>query len=280
MRASRKISKPARRISAMGGKRHAVAEWAVTILMLLFGTTTVAQAFVIPTGSMQDTLLIGDHLLVDKLAYAPAGSLTKQLLPYQEPRHGDIIVFRYPPEISQTLVKRLIGVPGDRLKINRGVVYRNGIRINEPYVYHKYAYDPMLDSFPTACCRPVKETLALQAQREMLARNVGDGEVIVPANAYFAMGDNRDNSSDSRFWGFVPRENIIGKPFLIYWSYRASTEDLTGESMGSMLTHFVDLGAHFFTRTRWERTFQLVRGFPDSELPSGPLPVNPGLPNP
>ena len=264
----------------MEPKRNTVAEWAVTILMLLFGTTTVAQAFVIPTGSMQDTLLIGDHLLVDKLAYAPAGSLTKHLLPYQDPRHGDIIVFRYPPEISQTLVKRLIGAPGDRLKIDRGVVYRNGIRLNEPYVYHKYAYDPMLDNFPTPCCRPVKEELALQAQREMLARNVIAGEVMVPANAYFAMGDDRDNSSDSRFWGSVPRENIIGKPFLIYWSYRASTDDLTGESAGSMLRHFVDLGEHFFTRTRWERTFKLVRGFPDSELPGEALPVNPGSSNP
>jgi len=264
----------------MAPRRNIIAEWAATILMLLFGTTTVAQAFVIPTGSMQDTLLIGDHLLVDKLAYAPAGSLAKHLLPYQDPKHGDIIVFRYPPEISQTLVKRLIGVPGDRLKIDRGVVYRNGVRLNEPYVYHKYAYDPRIDNFPTACCRPVKEEPALQAQREMLTRNVGAGEVIVPANVYFAMGDDRDNSSDSRFWGFVPRENIIGKPLLIYWSYRASTKDLTGESVGSMLTHFVDLGEHFFTRTRWERTFKLVRGFPDSDLRSEPLPINPGISNP
>lgn len=261
-------------------KRNSIAEWAVTILLLLFGTTTLAQAFVIPTGSMQDTLLIGDHLLVDKLAYAPAGPLSKHLLPYQEPKHGDIIVFRYPAEISQTLVKRLIGVPADRLKIEHGVVYRNGIRLNEPYAYHKYGYDPMLDNFPTSCCRPVKEELAQQAQREMLDRNVIAGEVIVPANKYFAMGDNRDNSSDSRFWGFVPRENIIGKPFLIYWSYRASTEDLAGESTDSVLRHFVDLGEHFFTRTRWERTFKLVRGVPDSELPAEPLPINPGSPNP
>jgi signal peptidase I len=104
--------------------------------------------------------------------------------------------------------------------------------------------------------------------------------VVVPANAYFAMGDNRDNSSDSRYWGFVPRENIVGKPFLIYWSYRASTEDLTGESAGSLLTHFVDLGEHFFTRTRWDRTFKLVRSVPDSELPAGPLPIKAGSPNP
>lgn len=280
MRASNKTSKSAKSNPPMERGRNTFAEWAVTIILLLFGTTTLAQAFVIPTGSMQDTLLIGDHLLVDKLAYAPSGPLTKHLLPYEEPKHGDIIVFRYPPEISQTLVKRLIGMPGDRLKIDRGVVYRNGIRINEPYVYHKYAYDPMFDNFPTPCCLPVKEASAQQAQQQMLERNVVAGEIVVPASAYFAMGDNRDNSSDSRFWGFVPRENIIGKPFLIYWSYRASTEDLTGESAGSMISHLVDLGEHFFTRTRWERTFKLVRGFPDSELPSAPLPLNPGSANP
>jgi signal peptidase I len=261
-------------------ERKSVAEWAVNILILLFGTTTLAQPFVIPTGSMQDTLLIGDHLLVDKLAYSPAGAVSKYLLPYQEPKHGDIIVFQYPADISQTLVKRLIGVPGDHLKIDHGVVYRNGIRLNEPYVYHKYAYDPAFDNFPNPCCRPVKEELAQEAQLKMLDRDVVAGEVVVPANMYFAMGDNRDNSSDSRYWGFVPRDNIVGKPFLIYWSYRASTEDLTGESVGSLVTHAVDLGEHFFTRTRWERTFKLVRGFPDSALPAEPLPVNSGLLNP
>ena len=260
--------------------RNGVAEWAVTILLLLFGTATLAQAFVIPTGSMQDTLLIGDHLLVDKLSYAPAGAFSRHLLPYEEPKHGDIIVFRYPADINETLVKRLIGVPGDRLRITNGVVYRNGIRLNEPYVYHKYAYDPTMDNFPTPCCRPVKEELAQEAQREMLSQDVVGGEVVVPAHMYFAMGDNRDNSSDSRYWGFVPRDNMVGKPFLIYWSYRTSTEDLVGESAGSMISHFIDLGEHFFTRTRWERTFKVIRGFPDSQLPSKPLPLNPGLPNP
>jgi signal peptidase I len=261
-------------------KRNGIAEWVVTILLLLFGTTTLCQAFVIPTGSMQDTLLVGDHLLVDKLAYSPSAPVSRYLLPYQEPQHGDVIVFRYPPDIRQTLVKRLIGMPGDHIRIANGVVYRNGIRLNEPYAYHKYAYDPALDDYPWQCCRPVKEEVALEAQRNMLAQNIILGEIVVPRNQYFAMGDNRDNSSDSRYWGFVPRGNIIGKPFLIYWSYRASTKDLTGESVVSILTHFIDLGQHFFTRTRWERTFKMVRGFSDSELPTQPLPINPGVPNP
>lgn len=261
-------------------KRNTLAEWAVTITLLLFGTTTLAQAFVIPTGSMQDTLLVGDHLLVDKLAYAPAGTISRHLLPYQDPKHGDIIVFRYPADLNVTLVKRLIGMPGDRLKIADGVVFRNGKRLNEPYTFHKYAYDPTQDNFPNPCCRMVKEEVALQSQKAMLEQNVVNGELVVPADRYFAMGDNRDNSSDSRYWGFVPRDNIIGKPFLIYWSYRASTEDLAGESAGSLLSHAVDLGEHFFTRTRWERTFKLVHGFPDSELRNEPLPVNPGSPNP
>ena len=106
-----------------------MAEWVVTILLLLFGTTTLVQAFVIPTGSMEDTLLIGDHLLVDKLAYAPAGSFSQHILPYEDPKHGDIIVFRYPADISQTFVKRVIGVPGDHIKLVNRTVYRNGVRL-------------------------------------------------------------------------------------------------------------------------------------------------------
>jgi len=260
--------------------RNSIAEWAATILLLLFGTATVAQPYVIPSGSMEDTLLVGDHLIVDKLAYAPTGSLSKHILPYQDPKHGGIIVFRYPPDLSQTLVKRLIGAPGDHLKITNGVVFRNGVRLNEPYVYHKYAYNPELDNFPNLCCKPVKEEQAVEFQRQMLDRNVSNGELIVPPDSYFAMGDNRDNSSDSRFWGFVPRQSIIGKPVFIYWSYRASTEELTGASAESVIAHFVDLGEHFFTRTRWSRTLHVIRGFPDSQLPAEPLPLNTGSPNP
>jgi signal peptidase I len=253
--------------------RNGIAEWTVTILLLLFGTTTLVQAFVIPTGSMEDTLLIGDHLLVDKLAYAPEGAISKYLLPYEQPKHGDIIVFRYPADISQTFVKRVIGVPGDHLKmVNRGL-YRNGVQLNEPYVYHKFPYDPYRDNFPGELSQ-FGDRLQDQLQRSMLEHHVVNGEVVVPPNSYFAMGDNRDNSLDSRYWGFVPRENIIGKPLLIYWSYEATTEDLAGSSVGSLVTHFIDLGQHFFTRTRWKRTLRIIRGFPDSELAKRQLPIN------
>src|ERR1700676_1361807 len=131
--------------------RGTIAEWAITILLLLFGTTTLVQAFVIPTGSMEDTLLIGDHLLVDKLAYAPSGKVSKFILPYEEPKHGDIIVFRYPVDISQTFVKRVIGVPGDHIKIVNQQIYRNGFKLTEPYVYHKNPYpDSYRDNFPSS----------------------------------------------------------------------------------------------------------------------------------
>jgi signal peptidase I len=113
--------------------RHWIAEWAVTILIFLFGTTTVLQAFVVPTGSMEGTMLIGDHLFVDRLSYAPSGTLGAHLLPYQDVKRGDIIVFRYPLDIRQNYVKRVIGVPGDRIRIVNKTVHLNGSPVNEPY---------------------------------------------------------------------------------------------------------------------------------------------------
>jgi signal peptidase I len=238
--------------------RGTVAEWTITILLLLFGTTTLVQAFVIPTGSMEDTLLIGDHLLVDKLAYAPAGSISKYILPYENPRDGDIIVFRYPVDISQTFVKRVVGSPGDHIKIIDQQVYRNGVKLIEPYVVHKNPYpDSFRDNFPNS---EANFTL-LDRGREMLANNVKNGEVVVPPNSYFAMGDNRDNSLDSRYWGFVPRQNIMGKPLIIYWSYDATTESLASSSINNLASHFLDLAEHFFTKTRWNRTFRLIHGY-------------------
>jgi signal peptidase I len=236
--------------------RGVIAEWTVTIILLLFGTTTLVQAFVIPTGSMEDTLLIGDHLLVDKLAYAPAGQLTKYLLPYEDVRRGDIIVFRYPMDIRQTFVKRVIGVPGDRIRLVNKRVFLNGHPLEEPYKYNKTEYiDSYRDNFPGE----PNVNLYPPAQ-EMLMTNVQNHEVVVPPNHYFAMGDNRDSSLDSRYWGFVPRENIIGKPLIIYWSYNASTEALSNPAIG--IDHLVDLVEHFFTKTRWRRTFRLIHGYP------------------
>src|SRR5689334_8371843 len=165
--------------------RNSIAEWAVTILLLLFGTTTLVQAFVIPTGSMEDTLLIGDHLLVDKLAYAPSGPASKYLLPYEQPKHGDIIVFRYPADTAHTFVKRVIGVPGDHLKMINRIVYRNGIRLNEPYVYHKFPYDPGRDNFPAepssfeAFQQTPEARLRSQLQRDMLENHVVNGEIVI-----------------------------------------------------------------------------------------------------
>jgi len=238
--------------------RGTIAEWTVTILLLLFGTTSLVQAFVIPTGSMQNNLLIGDHLLVDKLAYAPPGPISKHLLPYTEVKHGDIIVFRYPVDIKQTFVKRVVGIPGDRIRIDRKQVYRNGVALNEPYKYHEADFfDSFRDTFPSE-----PNTSVSKGAYDMLQHNVEGGEIVVPARSYFAMGDNRDSSLDSRYWGFVPRENIIGKPLIIYWSYDAPTSQLASADIN--LDHLKDLAVNFFGKTRWNRTFMIIRGHSDA----------------
>ena len=235
--------------------RNSLAEWTVTVILLLFGVTTLVQAYVIPTGSMEDTLLIGDHLLVDKLAYAPSGKFSRFVLPYESVLRGDIIVFRYPMDITSTYVKRVVGVPGDRIRLENKQLYRNGQKVSEPYVYHKTDYiDSYRDNFPGEPNLPISA-----AAQDMLENHVVNGEVVVPPNEFFAMGDNRDSSFDSRYWGFVPRENIIGKPLIIYWSYDAPTEALASSSIS--LDHALDLLQHFFTKTRWRRTLNLIRGY-------------------
>jgi len=235
--------------------RSTLAEWTITVLLLLFLTTTLVQAYVIPTGSMEDTLLIGDHLLVDKLAFAPAGPVSKYLLPYTDVKRGDIIVFRYPVDITQTFVKRCIGVPGDRIRVINKQVYLNNVRLDEPYTYHKSDYiDSYRDNFPGEPNVSVDRRAS-----DMLLNHVINGDVVVPPNSYFAMGDNRDSSLDSRYWGFVPRENIIGKPLVIYWSYDAPTDQLNTSSIS--VEHIVDLAQNFFTKTRWRRSFMLIHSY-------------------
>ncbi len=237
-------------------RRNAITEWVVTAILFLFLITTLMQGFVIPTVSMEDTLLRGDHLLVDKLAYGPSGIVSKYLLPYRDVKRGDIIVFRWPIDVRQNYVKRVIGIPGDHIRLVNKVLYLNGKPLREPYAVHKTIYvDSYRDNFPGEPNVRLPEP-ALQ----MLEHDVKNGELVVPPGVLFAMGDNRDNSSDSRYWGFVPRENIIGKPLLVWWSYDAPTDELADGNIG--LRHLNDLAHHFFTKTRWSRTCHLVRAYP------------------
>jgi signal peptidase I len=233
--------------------RGFIADWAVNLIVLLFGVTTIAQPFVIPSSSMEHNLLIGDHVIVDKMAYAPPGVIGKYLLPYTPVKHGDIIVFRYPIDLRENLVKRAIGLPGDRLRIVNKQVYLNGKALSERYKQHLTNFiAPYRDNFPGD---PVGQVY--DRALSMLRDNVAGGEVVVPPDCYFAMGDNRDVSLDSRYWGFVPRENIVGRPVLIYWSYDAPGEALLDGNIHP--DHMLDMALHFFSKTRWERTFQLIR---------------------
>jgi signal peptidase I len=243
--------------------RNFIHEWSLNILILLFGTTTLVQAFIVPTPSMDTTVMVGDHMLVDKLAYAPAGSFSRLFLPYADPKRGDIIVFRYPVDIRQNYVKRVIGLPGDHIRVVDKNVYVNGKALTEPYTQHvRSNIDSYSDNFPGDPSHVqfafMQDGPAMMHRAEEMLKHVENGELVVPPDSYFAMGDNRDNSLDSRFWGFVPRENIIGKPAIIFWSYDAPTEDLVGYTSN----HFIDLAKNFFSKTRWNRTFKLVRGYP------------------
>ena len=215
------------------------------------------QAFVIPTGSMEGTILIGDHMLVDRLAYSDSGVFGRALLPYREIQRGDIIVFPFPLDPAQSYVKRVIGIPGDRIHMEDGQVIRNGRRLIEPYTQQIGRWpDRYRDNFPQS----PPSTLPGPAV-EMVQRHQQNGEIVVPPGMLFAMGDNRQNSSDSRYWGFVPRSTVKGRPLLVYWSYDAPTEDL----LDWKVSHLVDVGLHFFTKTRWERTLSIPRSYKAEE---------------
>jgi signal peptidase I len=246
--------------------RGFIAEWAVTIVIYLFATTTLVQAYVIPTGSMEGNLRVGDHMLVDKVAYAKPGSISRHLMPYRDIQRGDIVAFLYPEDTSQTYVKRVIGLPGDRIRMDDKQVVRNGRRLIEPYTQHITSFiDLYRDDFPAA---PGAQTTP--RGREMLERHVSNGEVVVPPDTLFVMGDNRDNSADSRYWGFVPRDYVAGKPLLVYWSYDAATSEFETWNVA----HLLDVAEHFFTKTRWERTLliprsqQAIEGIQDNQARS------------
>ena len=225
-----------------------------TVVIAVFVITYVVQAFQSPSVSMENTLLIGDYLLVDKLCYGGSGSF---LVPYRPIRRGDIIVFHYPVNPSQHFVKRVIGVPGDRIHLVNKRVFVNGTPLPEPYVrYFKPERNFFRDDFPRLDVLDPGINADWWVQMPKL---VEDGQLIVPEGHYFAMGDNRDDSSDSRYWGFVPRENIVGRPLLIYWSIRNLDNDLPiPASVGDRLYHFAYAVTHFFQITRWDRTFRVV----------------------
>ena len=227
-----------------------------TIVIAVFLVTFLLQAFTIPSGSMEQTLLIGDYVLVDKFCYG-ATTRWNPFMPYRKIRRGDVIVFHYPVNPAQDFVKRVVAVPGDRLRLINKRVVINGAPVQEPYTQHiAQLRNFYRDDFP----QTDSPDYGVDAKwwKEM-PKLVEDRQLIIPEGNYFVMGDNRDDSQDSRYWGFVPRENIIGRPLLIYWSAGNMNNDLPGSpTVGDRLYHLAYAITHLFQITRWERTFRLV----------------------
>jgi signal peptidase I len=216
----------------------------IAVILALFIRTFVVQAFKIPTGSMENNLLIGDHLLVNKFVFGPSASgLEKALLPLGTIRRGDVVVFKYPEEPARDFIKRIIGLPGDTLQLRNKKVFVNDQPLDEPYVH--FLEPPRSGS-------GLSEVTSLDVRENF-------GPVTVPADHYFAMGDNRDNSADSRYWGFLPRDYVKGKALVIYWSYEAGREDYEETGAADTVKGLGSVFAHFFTRTRWDRMFHQIR---------------------
>ena len=212
----------------------------IAVILALFVRTWVVQAFKIPTGSMENNLLIGDHLLVNKFVFGPSQStLERKLLPMRDIRRGDIVVFKFPNQPDRDFIKRVIGLPGDTLELRSKKVILNGQALDEPYVH-------FLDT--------------ATGPQEVTSYDVREryGPVKVPDGHYFVMGDNRDNSEDSRYWGFLPRHFIKGKALMIYWSYESDRLDYVENGFWGRIKGLFSVVAHFFTRTRWERIFKQI----------------------
>ena len=248
---------------------EAVASICSVLVVGLFILTFLAQNRVIPSGSMENTLLVGDHLLVDQITLAPPTSWMP-LIRYREPRRGDIVVFTkpvYQPGIDATdangnpqytpLVKRLIGVPGDHIHLRNGIVFVNGVAQPVPPTQPAAdTFNRFLDDFPAV--RPTEASGATESWAVALPNYVQDGDLVVPPGMYFMMGDNRHNSLDSRFWGFVPRANIIGRPLFNYWSFKAADGQLEQTGFGHTVAWMGHVALHFFSDTRWNRTLKVM----------------------
>jgi signal peptidase I len=236
-----------------------VASLAELLVIVLFIMTFVLQNFEIPSGSMEDAMLIGDHLFVNREQFAPPTRWMGPLMPYRDPRQNDIVVFLSPEEKGLFVVKRIIGVPGDRIHLRDGDVYRNGEKLAEPYVEHKLNnYDPYRDNFPEL---PASGMYGVTSEdwRETMSSYVQGDDIVVPPNSYFAMGDNRDNSKDSRYWGFIPRQNVIGRPMFIYWSFITPPDQYMMREASDRLSFMAHIVLHFFDQTRWSRTLRIVK---------------------
>lgn len=241
---------------------HALASLLQTIVVALFVLTFLLQPFLIPSESMERTLLVGDFLLSNKQVYAPAGHIARWFLPYGAVQRGDIIVFHHtqPP----MLIKRVVGVPGDRLRIANGRVIVNGVALNEPYAVFDSPPNTTRDNFPAAVYDDPQVDPDWWRQVENLTRG---GELVVPQGEYFVLGDNRNHSLDSRFWGFVPVQAIIARPLVIYFSLsRTSSTDVQQiaqlspqPGVDDRLGHEPDLAERLSGFARWRRIFHVVR---------------------
>src|SRR2546423_2752618 len=224
--------------------------FASIVVIALFIIIFIIQAFRIPSGSMENTLLVGDYLLVDKFAYAPSGSWG-WLVPYPKLHRGDIIVFKWPVHPDQHFVKRLIGLPGDRVRLINGNVFVNGERLTEDYAVHKLLnHDGFRDEFPDRRSSDANIYPPWYADISGFTRN---NELVVPQDSYFVLGDNRDSSLDSRYWGFVPRENFVGKPLVIYFSMRPFEDEPLLPGADDKIGRFVNDARQLAEAARWRR---------------------------
>ena len=234
-----------------------IASMAVVLVTGLFIITFNLQAFEIPSSSMENTLLIGEHVFVDRISYAPRTAWFP-VVPYRQLQRGDIVVFLSPAEPGLYVVKRIIGVPGDRIHLASSTVFRNGQALTEPYVIHSQGgYNPYRDNFPAIPAGPGSG--ATSDWQLEISSHLDNGDLVVPPDSYFGMGDNRDVSYDSRYWGFIPRANVIGRPLFIYWSFETPPGQYLKTGVGDRLAFVGKVVLHFFDETRWRRTFRVVK---------------------
>lgn len=234
-----------------------LASLAAVLVVTLFIITFMLQPFQIPSSSMENTLLIGDHAFVNREQLSPHTRWIGPLLAYRDVRRGDIVVFLSPAEPGLYVVKRIIGIPGDHIHLRDGVVYRNGEKLAEPYVIHTANnYNPYRDNFPAV---PASDFNGVTPDWQLAMRQYIQGDdLVVPEKSYFGMGDNRDVSYDSRYWGFIPRKNVIGRPIFIYWSFVTPPDQYEQTAFSERLGFLTHEIVHFFDETRWRRTFKVL----------------------